>query len=126
AVILLGPKQPPGVLAEDGQLRQWITKGATAVVFSPDKEIVTLFPRDILDGKEGQAEFADICPIFGTKLAQNLHSMDVKWWSRSNDWRQFIASQSHRLKQGGQARELLRYIPPHSYIPAAKVPEQYR
>src|SRR5262249_56413243 len=45
---------------------------------------------------------------------------------RTNDSRLFVASQSHRLKSTGHARELLRYIPPHSYISADKLPEQYR
>jgi len=52
--------------------------------------------------------------------------MDLKWWARTNDSRLFIASQSHRLKPTGHARELRRYIPPHSYITADKLPEQYR
>ena len=41
------------------------------------------------------------------------------------DNRAFVARQSHRLKPGGKARELLRYIPPHGYIAEEKVPEQY-
>ncbi len=126
AVILLGREHPLGALQEGGSIRQLIERGATAILFSPDKEIVEIFPEEILDFKESEVEFADLAPIFGTKLAQNLHPMDAKWWGRSNDWRLFIASQSHRLKQSGRARELLRYIPPHSYIPAARLPEQYR
>ena len=52
--------------------------------------------------------------------------MDLKWWGRKDDWRVFVANASHRLKAGGKARELIRYIPPHGYIPAEKVKEQYR
>ncbi|MGI9168228.1 MAG: hypothetical protein ACR2G5_17895 [Pyrinomonadaceae bacterium] len=37
--------------------------------------------------------------------------MDIKWWGRKNDWRVFVASSAHRLKPGGAARELVRFIP---------------
>jgi hypothetical protein len=52
--------------------------------------------------------------------------MDLKWWARKNDWRAMIGTTSQRLKPGGKARELIRYIPPHGYIPKEKIPEQYR
>src|SRR5205814_1155123 len=97
-----------------------------AISFSPSNQIAKLFPADILDAKHGLAEFADIAPIAGTSLAKGLTPMDFKWWARTNDWRMLIATQSHRLKHGGRARELLRYIPPHGYIAADKLPEQYR
>jgi hypothetical protein len=109
-----------------GQLRSTIEQGATAVAFSPGEQIVKLFPRDLIDSKAGLIEFADFAPVAGTKLAEGLEPMDLKWWGRENDWRVFIGSQSHRLKPDGEARLLLRYIPPHSYISADKVPEQYR
>jgi hypothetical protein len=51
--------------------------------------------------------------------------MDLKWWGRKEDWRVFVADSAHRLKPGGGARELIRFIPAHSYIPEEKVPEQY-
>ena len=50
----------------------------------------------------------------------------MKWWARKDDWRVFVANASHRLKSGSSARELIRYIPPHSYIPVDKVKEQFR
>jgi hypothetical protein len=71
-------------------------------------------------------EFADFAPCAGTKLAENLQPMDLKWWARKNDWRAYIGSSSERLKPGGSGRELIRYIPPHGYIAEEKVPEQYR
>ena len=52
--------------------------------------------------------------------------MDIKWWARKDDWRAFISSQSHRLNSSGKARSLLNYIPSHGYIPADKVPDQFR
>ncbi|MDQ3440648.1 MAG: hypothetical protein M3478_09905, partial [Planctomycetota bacterium] len=105
--------------------------GATAIVFSPSKEILKLFPDDLLDTrgtaeKPDFAEFADWYPARGTKLAENLQPMDIKWWAREGDWRVYVAGTSHRLKPGGKARELIRFIPSHSYIAAEKVPDQYR
>lgn len=125
-VILLGTKQSLDGLAVEGPLRRLIEAGATAIAFSPSNQIVKLFAADILDAKSGTAEFADLAPIAGTPLAEGLRPMDIKWWGRTNDWRMAIGTQSHRLNPGGHGRELLRYIPPHGYIAADKVPEQYR
>ncbi|HEX8523909.1 MAG TPA: glycoside hydrolase family 2 TIM barrel-domain containing protein [Tepidisphaeraceae bacterium] len=117
-------------LAPGRPLRQKIESGATCIVFAPPKNIVQLFPNDLLDIKNDPekdlAEFADWYPARGTKLAANLQPMDLKWWARKGDDPAFIATSSHRLKQGGRARELIRFIPSHSYIPAEKVPDQYR
>jgi beta-galactosidase len=118
-------------LAEGGDLRKQIESGATAIVFSPSRDILKLFPDDILDvrgtkEKPDFAEFADWYPARGTKLVEGLQPMDIKWWARKKDWRAYVAGTSHRLKPGGKARELLRFIPSHSYIAAEKVPEQYR
>ena len=53
--------------------------------------------------------------------------MDLKWWGKGLDREgAYISNQSHRLKKGGKARELIRYIPAHGYISEEKVPEQYR
>jgi beta-galactosidase len=101
-----------------------IEEGATAIVLSPGTE--ANLTEGILDVKGGEAEFADWVPVAGTPLASGLEVMDLKWWAREGDWRTFIGSQSHRLKPNGPAKELLRYIPPHSYISADKIPEQYR
>ena len=115
-------------LAPGKPLHQKISEGATAIVFSPSKELVELFPDDFLDvtTKTDVAEFADFSPAAGTKLVENLQPLDLKWWARKGDWRAFIASSSHRLKPGGKARELIRFIPAHSYIAQERVPEQYR
>jgi hypothetical protein len=127
SVIVSGSNQSASVLDATNQFRKWIeTSGATAILLSPGSNISALFPDDILDLKHGEAEFADLAPITGTPLSQGLLPMDLKWWGRTNDWRTFIGRQSHRLKPDGHGRELLRYIPPHSYISADKVPEQYR
>jgi hypothetical protein len=76
--------------------------------------------------KTDVGEFSDFAPCAGTKLAEGLQPLDLKWWARKGDWRAFVAPSSHRLKPGGKARELIRFIPAHSYIPAERVPEQYR
>ncbi|HEV2293454.1 MAG TPA: glycoside hydrolase family 2 TIM barrel-domain containing protein [Tepidisphaeraceae bacterium] len=130
-VIVVNADESLDGLKEGGDLRQQIESGATAIVFSPSKEILKLFPDDLLDirgtpEKPDFAEFADWYPARGTKLAENLQPMDIKWWARKNDWRAYVAGTSHRLKPGARARELIRYIPAHSYIPAEKVPDQYR
>src|SRR4029453_19047203 len=100
-------------LAPGEALHKQISEGATAIVFSPSKEIVALFPNDLIDVKSDIGEFADFAPIAGRRLVQNLQPLDLKWWARKGDWRAFVASSSHRLKPGGQARELIRFIPAH-------------
>ena len=77
------------------------------------------------EGRKVTGEYADVAPAAGTQLTAGLRPMDVKWWGRKDDWRVFVASTAHRLKPGGAARELIRFIPAHSYIPADRVPEQY-
>ncbi len=127
-VIVMKPDEPIGDLAEGKPLRQKIEDGATLIVFSPKKEIVSLFPNDLIDAKEGKGEFADWLPAAGTKLTKDLHPMDLKWWGKKLLDREgaYISTQSHRLKLGGKARELIRFIPPHGYISEEKVSEQYR
>lgn len=117
-------------LKPGGDYRQRLEAGETVIVMSPDKSIVDLFPNDLLDVKNDPVkdvgEFVDWYLARGTKLVKGLEPMDLKWWARKGDWRAFVTTGSHRLKPGGTARELLRYIPPHSYISADKVPDQYR
>jgi hypothetical protein len=125
-VITLAAGQPLDGLKEGGPLRQQIEAGATAIVFSPGKPIAALFPDDLLDANADVAEFADWFPAAGTPLVENLQPMDLKWWARKNDARAFVATTTHRLQPGGRARELIRFIPAHSYIAKEKVPEQYR
>src|SRR6185295_13543855 len=116
--------QPLTGLAADGKQRKAIENGETLIVFAPTKEIVDLFPDDLLDAKESIGEYADFAPAAGTTITKDLQPMDLKWWSHYTDNRAFVAKQSHRLKPGGKARELIRYIPAHSYIAESKVPEQ--
>jgi hypothetical protein len=125
-VVIIQRGKPIDDLAPGKPLHQKISNGATCIVFSPGERIAKLFPDDILDVRTATAEFADWTPARGTKLAENLEPMDLKWWARKNDDRAFIASSSHRLKPTGKARELIRYIPPHSYISVEKIPDQYR
>jgi hypothetical protein len=134
-VIVLKKGEKLDGLAANQPLRQKIEAGATAIVFSPiallhpsgtAREIVSYFPNDLLDAKDDVGEFVDWSPAAGTRLVEDLQPLDLKWWGRKNDWRAFVASSSHRLKPGGAARELFRYIPSHSYISADKLPEQYR
>jgi hypothetical protein len=125
-VIVIEKGQPLAGFAPGQPLRKQVESGATAILFSPGKEVVSLFPNDLLDAKTDVGEYADWSPCAGTKLSENLAPMDLKWWARKDDWRAFVASGSHRLKPGGAARELIRFIPSHSYISAEKVPEQYR
>lgn len=107
------------------QLWDAAARGATVVLFSPGKRLGELFPDAILDAKGVVAEYGDFAPCANTALSAGLQPMDVKWWGRTDDWRVFVAGFAHRLKPGGPARELIRFIPPHGYIPAEKLPEQY-
>jgi hypothetical protein len=125
SVVLVGKDAPLDELKKGGKINDLAQNGATVVVFSPDKKIVGLFPDDVLSVRNVSGEFADWTPAAGTKLAENLQPMDIKWWGRKNDWRVFAASSAHRLNPKGRARELIRFIPAHGYIPAERIPEQY-
>lgn len=78
------------------------------------------------DMKKDIGEFGDWTPARGTKLVDGLEPMDLRWWARKNDWKVYVSTGSFRLKETGKARELVRYIPAHSYIPSEKVPWQLR
>lgn len=106
-------------------VRDKISNGATAILFSPGKEIVKTFPEAFVESKKMTGEYADFFPIAGTPLARGLEKMDLKWWARRDDWRTFVASEAQRLRPNGAARELIRYIPPHGYITPEKLPDQY-
>lgn len=139
-VITIAAGQPLDGLAPGKDVYQKISDGATAIVFSPGKDFTKLFKDDVTEPhppatkpadapaekSESLGEFADWTPAVGTKLVENLEPMDIKWWAHTGDWRAYVSDTNHRLKAGGKARELLRYIPPHSYMPAEKVPEQIR
>jgi hypothetical protein len=125
AVLLIGAGAISNGLQPGGRVRELIERGATAILFSPGKSVVDLFPNDILEARKVTGEYADYAPCAGTKLAEGLRAMDIKWWGRKGDWRVFVTSGAHRLKPGGAARELMRFIPAHSYIPAERSQEQY-
>jgi hypothetical protein len=112
-------------LSPGGALHHRIESGETVVVLSPGKRIVELFPKDVQAYRELTGEYADWAPSKGTRLATGLEKMDLKWWGREGDWRVFVASGAHRLVKGGTARELVRFIPAHSYITPERVPDQY-
>jgi hypothetical protein len=124
-VLLINSKDTLKDLGQGGRARELVERGATAILFSPGKSVVDLFPNDVSSVKNVTGEYADYAPSVGTKLTEGLRAMDVKWWGRKDDWRVFVASSAHRLKTGGGARELIRFIPSHGYIPAERVPEQY-
>jgi hypothetical protein len=126
SVIVIAKGESLAGLAPGQPLHQKIADGATAIVFSPAKDLVALFPNDLIDVKNDVAEYGDFAPAGGTLAALNLQLLDLKWWARKGDWRAFIATSSHRLKPGGAARELIRFIPAHSYIGKEKLAEQYR
>jgi hypothetical protein len=78
------------------------------------------------DAKKDLGEFADWTPARGTSLVRDLQPMDLRWWGRKDDWKVYVSAGSFRLKPEGRGRELIRFIPAHSYIPAEKVPWQMR
>lgn len=125
SVVLIGRNAPLDELKSGGKLFNAARDGATIIIFSPDERIRKIFPNEILNTKNVTGEFADWSPAAGTKLAENLQPMDIKWWGRKNDWRVFTASSAHRLNPKGAARELIRFIPAHGYISAEKIPEQF-
>ena len=125
SVLLIGAGAALKDLGPSGGVRELVERGATAILFSPGKDVVDLFPNDVSEVKNVTGEYADYAPSAGTKLTAGLRAMDIKWWGRKDDWRVFVASSRHRLKPNGAARELIRFIPVHGYIPAERVPEQY-
>jgi len=124
-VLLTSSEDSLKTLQTGGRGRELVEQGATAILFSPGKAAVDLFPNDVLSVKNITGEYADYAPSANTKLTDGLRPMDIKWWGRKNDWRVFVASTAHRLKPNGAARELIRFIPSHGYIAAERVPEQY-
>ncbi|MGI8965408.1 MAG: hypothetical protein ACR2H1_04885, partial [Limisphaerales bacterium] len=125
-VILLGLKDELAGLEKDGAVRAAIEGGATAIIFSPGDKFTKMFSSDIFHRTNTPGEFADFAPCAGTKLAEKLAPMDLKWWGRKDDARVFVANASHRLQTNSTARELIRFIPSHGYIPEDKAKEQYR
>ncbi|MBA3296289.1 MAG: hypothetical protein H0U19_05085, partial [Acidobacteria bacterium] len=126
SVLLVGAAAALKELGQGGRVRELVQGGATAIVFAPGTSVADLFPKDVGDVRKVTGEYADFAPAAGTQLTAGLRATDLKWWGRKDDWRVFVASSSHRLKAGGAARELIRFIPAHSYIPAERVPEQYQ
>lgn len=112
-------------LKPGGVLNEMAKDGSTIVVFSPGKKIQETFPNDVLSARNVSGEFADLETAAGTKFAASLQPMDLKWWGRKNDWRAMVASEAHRLKTGGAAREIIRFIPAHGYIAVERIPEQF-
>ncbi|MEO5803378.1 MAG: glycoside hydrolase family 2 TIM barrel-domain containing protein, partial [Verrucomicrobiota bacterium] len=125
-ILLLGAGDNLAGLETGGAVRSTIEGGATAIVFSPGTNFTEMFSPEILNRTNTVGEYADFAPSAGTKLAEGFAPMDLKWWGRKNDWRVFVAGVSHRLKSGSSARELIRFIPSHGYIPEDKAKEQYR
>jgi hypothetical protein len=125
SVILMGKNAALDELKQGGRAYKLAEQGATVIVFSPDKKIQELFPDDVLSVRKVNGEFAELETAVGTKFAENLQPMDIKWWGRKNDWRVMVASQAHRLKADGKAREIIRFIPAHGYIAAERIPEQF-
>ncbi|MBA2302598.1 MAG: hypothetical protein H0W08_08185, partial [Acidobacteria bacterium] len=126
SVLFVGATAAMKDLGPGGRVRALVERGATAVLLSPGKNAVDLFPNDVLSVRAVTGEYADFAPSVGSPLTAGLRPMDIKWWGRKDDWRVFVASSAHRLKPGGAARELIRFIPAHSYIAAERVPDQYQ
>ncbi len=125
-VILLGFRDDLAGLEKGGVVRTAIEGGAKAIIFSPGEKFTAMFSSDIFQRTNTPGEYADFAPCAGTKLAENLAPLDLKWWGRTNDSRVFVANASHRLQTNATARELIRFIPSHGYIPEEKAKEQYR
>lgn len=124
-VLLIGGPNSSKHIQAGEKTRKLIEAGATAILFSPGKSIVDMFPNEVLSVRNVTGEYADHTPSANTQLTQGLKAMDIKWWARRDDWRVFVASSAHRLNPRGAARELIRFIPSHGYIAAERVPEQY-
>ena len=112
-------------LKPGGVLNEMAKDGSTIIVFSPGKKILDLFPNDVLTVRNVSGEFADLETAARTKFAENLQPMDLKWWGRKNDWRVMVATEAHRLKPDGRAREIIRFIPAHGYIASERISEQF-
>ncbi|MDQ3748738.1 MAG: hypothetical protein M3367_06975 [Acidobacteriota bacterium] len=123
SVILVGKGSSLDDLKSGGKLYKSANDGATVIVFSPGVKLQGIFPSDVMSVRKVSGEYADWAPATGTKLAQNLEPMDLKWWARVGDWRVMVASEAHRLNPKGAGRELIRFIPSHGYIALDRVSE---
>ncbi|MCU1288575.1 MAG: lacZ 5 [Acidobacteria bacterium] len=123
SVVFVGEGAALDELKPGGKLYSAASEGSTVIVFSPGAKLQEIFPDDVMSVRKVSGEYADWTPATGTKLAQNLEPMDLKWWARTNDWRVMVASEAHRLNPSGKARELVRFVPAHGYIALDRVPE---
>lgn len=123
SVVLVGKGASLDELRSGGKFYNAASGGATVIVFSPGARITEIFPNDVTSVRKVSGEYADWTPATGTRIAENLELMDLKWWTRSNDWRVMVASEAHRLNPNGKARELVRFIPSHGYIALDRVAE---
>jgi len=122
-VVFVGKNAPLDNLKQGGSYYRAAQSGATVIVFSPGAKLQEIFPNDVVSVRKVSGEYADWTPATGTKLAQNLEPMDLKWWARAGDWRVMVASEAHRLNPNGKGRELIRFIPSHGYIALERIPE---
>lgn len=120
-----GILRDPRALEPGSEWRRRVEAGATVLLLHPGQAAVDLFPNDVETFHPEVGEYADWSPAVNTPLVAGLEKMDLKWWGRKNDWRVFVASGAHRLRKGGSARELVRFIPPHSYVPPEKLSGEY-
>jgi len=123
SVVLVGKGTSLDDLKSGGKFYNAANGGATVIVFSPGAKLQEIFPKDVLSVRKVSGEYADWTPATGTRIAENLEPMDLKWWARVGDWRVMVASEAHRLNPNGKARELVRFIPSHGYIALDRVAE---
>ena len=123
SVVFVGKGASLDDLKNGGKLYNAAQSGRTVIVFSPGAKLQEIFPNDVMSVRKVSGEYADWSPAMGTKLTRNLELMDLKWWTRTNDWRVMVASEAHRLNPNGKGRELIRFIPSHGYIALERVPE---
>lgn len=123
SVIFVGKNDSLEDLKQNGKLYNAANDGSTVVVFSPGAKLQEIFPNDVSSVRKVSGEYADWTPAAGTKLVRNLETNDLKWWTRSGDWRVMVASEAHRLNPNGKARELIRFIPSHGYVAPERILE---
>ncbi|MEO7675097.1 MAG: glycoside hydrolase family 2 TIM barrel-domain containing protein, partial [Pyrinomonadaceae bacterium] len=64
-VLLINGESAAKIMQKDGSMRKLVENGATAILFSPGKTAVDLFPNDVLSVRKVTGEYADHQPSAG-------------------------------------------------------------
>lgn len=100
-------------------LRDFAQSGGTVILLQPGEAATRLFPDHISRSRLLSAEYVDLSSA-PAGLRGRLGRFDCKWWARQDDWRAFVASASHNIRDHSGAKALARHVVVHGYIDESK------